>query len=53
MFKVEPGMLIGRPENPPAFPVEHQFQVGGQTLEIADVVGAGRRPRASRPGGST
>ena len=29
--------LIGRPENPPAFPVEHQFQVGGQTLEIADV----------------
>ena len=38
MFKVEPGMLIGRPENPQAFPVEHQFEVGGQTLEIADVV---------------
>ena len=28
--------LIGRPENPPAFPVEHRFEVGGQTLEIAD-----------------
>ena len=37
MFKVDSGTLIGRPENPPAFPVEHQFQVGGETLEIADV----------------
>ncbi|MGO9207558.1 MAG: PIG-L family deacetylase [Candidatus Limnocylindrales bacterium] len=37
MFKVDTGMLIGRPESPPAFPVEHQFQVGGETLEIADV----------------
>ena len=32
-----PGTLIGRPENPPAFPVVYQFQVGGQTLEIDDV----------------
>ena len=38
MYNVEPGTLIGRPENPQAFPVEHQFQVGDQTLEIADVV---------------
>ena len=37
LFKVEPSTLIGRPENPPAFPVVHRFQVGGQTLEIADV----------------
>jgi LmbE family N-acetylglucosaminyl deacetylase len=37
MFKVDTGMLIGRPESLPAFPVEHQFQIGGQTLEIADV----------------
>ena len=37
LFKVDPGTLIGQPENPPAFPVEHRFQVGGQTLEIADV----------------
>jgi hypothetical protein len=37
MFKVDTGMLIGRPENLPAFPVEHHFQVGGERLEIADV----------------
>jgi LmbE family N-acetylglucosaminyl deacetylase len=37
LFKVDAGSLIGRPENPPAFPVEHHFQVGDQTLEIADV----------------
>ncbi len=37
LFKVDAAALIGRPENPPAFPVEHRFQVGGQTLEIADV----------------
>ena len=36
LFKVDPA-LIGQPENLPAFPVEHRFQVGGQTLEIADV----------------
>ena len=36
LFKVNPA-LIGQPENPTAFPVEHRFQVGGQTLEIADV----------------
>jgi LmbE family N-acetylglucosaminyl deacetylase len=37
LFKVDAGTLIGRPENPPAFPVEHRFQVGDQTLEIVDV----------------
>lgn len=28
--------LIGLPENPPAFPVEFLFEVGGQTLAIPD-----------------
>jgi hypothetical protein len=28
--------LIGRPESPRAFPIEHQIQVGDQTLTIAD-----------------
>ena len=37
LFKVEPATLIGRPENPPAFPVVYHFNVGGQTLEIDDV----------------
>jgi LmbE family N-acetylglucosaminyl deacetylase len=37
LFRVEPATLIGRPENPPAFPVVYRFQVGGQTLEIDDV----------------
>jgi hypothetical protein len=37
VFKVGAATLIGQPENPPAFPVEHRFQVGDQTLEIADV----------------
>jgi LmbE family N-acetylglucosaminyl deacetylase len=36
-FRVEPATLIGRPENPPAFPVVYRFQVGGQTLEIDDL----------------
>jgi LmbE family N-acetylglucosaminyl deacetylase len=37
IFKVDAGTLIGRPENPPAFPIKHRFQLGGETLEIADV----------------
>jgi len=50
MFKVDTGMLIGRPESLPAFPVEHQFQVGGQTLEIADVpVQAAAEGELARP----
>lgn len=36
MFRVDDPSLIGRPENPPAFPVEHVFEVGGQTLIIPD-----------------
>ncbi len=36
MFRVDEPALIGRPENPPAFPVEYIFEVGGQTLSFAD-----------------
>jgi LmbE family N-acetylglucosaminyl deacetylase len=36
MFVVADANLIGRPENPPAFPIENVFEVGGQTLVIAD-----------------
>jgi LmbE family N-acetylglucosaminyl deacetylase len=36
MFRVDDPSLIGRPENPPAFPVEQVFDVGGQTLVIPD-----------------
>ena len=36
MYRVEDAALIGRPENPSAFPVEEIFEVGGQTLVIPD-----------------
>jgi LmbE family N-acetylglucosaminyl deacetylase len=36
MFRVDDPSLIGRPENPPTFPVEQVFDVGGQTLVIPD-----------------
>jgi LmbE family N-acetylglucosaminyl deacetylase len=36
MFRVDDPWLIGRPENPRAFRIEHQFEVGGQTLVIQD-----------------
>ena len=36
LFKVPDPSLIGRPENPPAFPVEFVFEVGGQSLIVAD-----------------
>jgi len=36
MFRVDDPKLIGRPENPPAFPVEMVFEVGGQTLVVPD-----------------
>ncbi|MFI5337018.1 MAG: PIG-L family deacetylase [Opitutales bacterium] len=37
MFQVDDPSLIGRPENPPAFPIEQLFKVGGQTLAVSDV----------------
>jgi len=36
MFRVDEADLIGRPENPPVFPIEQIFKVGGQTLMIPD-----------------
>jgi len=36
MFRVADPQLIGRPENPPAFPVEQVFEVGGQTVIVPD-----------------
>jgi LmbE family N-acetylglucosaminyl deacetylase len=36
MFRVDDPSLIGRPESPPVFPVEFVFEVGGQTLVVAD-----------------
>jgi hypothetical protein len=36
MFRVSDAQLIGRPENPPTFPIEYVFDVGGQTLVIND-----------------
>jgi LmbE family N-acetylglucosaminyl deacetylase len=35
MFRVDDPSLIGRPEDPPALPLEYVFDVGGQTLTIA------------------
>lgn len=36
LFRVDDPRLIGTPENPPAFPVEYVFDVGGQTLVVSD-----------------
>ncbi len=36
MFKVADPQLIGRPENPPIFPIEQVFEVGGQTVIVPD-----------------
>jgi LmbE family N-acetylglucosaminyl deacetylase len=36
LFKVPNPSLIGRPENLPVLPVEFVFEVGGQTLIVAD-----------------
>jgi len=36
LFTVADPNSIGRPENPPVFPVEHSFEIAGQTLVLAD-----------------
>jgi len=36
MFIVDDASLIGRPENPPVFPIEYVFKVGDQTLVVPD-----------------
>jgi LmbE family N-acetylglucosaminyl deacetylase len=35
LFHVDDPSLIGRPEDPPAFPIEYVFEVGRQTLVIS------------------
>jgi LmbE family N-acetylglucosaminyl deacetylase len=36
MYRVSDPSLIGRPENPPAYPIEQVFEVDGQRLVIPD-----------------
>ena len=36
LFRVDDPSLIGRPENPPVFPIQQVFEVGGETLVLAD-----------------
>lgn len=36
MYRVSDPSLIGRPENPPAFPIQQVFEVGGQILTLED-----------------
>ncbi len=36
MFRVDDPSLIGRPENPPVFPVEYVFEIDGQKLVVSD-----------------
>ena len=50
MFRVDDPNLIGRPENPPVFPVEQVFDVGGQTLIVQDQPA---QPTADRAQGET
>jgi LmbE family N-acetylglucosaminyl deacetylase len=35
-FRVDDPTLIGRPDNPPSYPLEEVFEVGGQTLALPD-----------------
>jgi hypothetical protein len=36
MSRVDDPKLIGQPENPPAFPIHHLFEIGGQFLNVPD-----------------
>jgi LmbE family N-acetylglucosaminyl deacetylase len=36
IYRVDDPALIGAPENPPAFPIQQVFEVGGQTLVLND-----------------
>src|SRR4029077_11531 len=44
MFDVDDPSLIGRAEDPPSFPLEYVFDVGGQTLTIAGEPRPGAAP---------
>ena len=51
-YHVADPTLIGRPENPPAFPIEQVFEVGGQKLVIPDepveIINKPRKPTVRR-----
>jgi LmbE family N-acetylglucosaminyl deacetylase len=50
MFRVDDPNLIGRPENPPVFPVEQVFDVAGQTLIVPEQpVEASEEPTEGAP----
>ena len=53
MSVVDDAELIGRPVNPPAFPVEFVFEIAGQTLSVSDepiqIVAAASAAQARRP----
>lgn len=36
MFQVDEPRLIGQPENPPVFPIEYIFDVGGEQIVVTD-----------------
>src|SRR5262249_12779546 len=48
LFQVDDPSLIGRPENPPALPIEYVFEVGRQTLVIS---GEPMAPDPAKAGG--
>src|SRR5262245_63696747 len=35
LFRVDDPNLIGRPEDPPVFPIEYVFALGGQTMVVS------------------
>jgi LmbE family N-acetylglucosaminyl deacetylase len=51
LYRVADPSLIGQPLNPPAFPVEYVFEVGGQKLTISDepVVPASAKDKQPQP----
>ena len=53
MSVVDDAELIGRPVNPPAFPVEFVFEIAGQTLSVSDepiqIVAPASAAQARRP----
>lgn len=49
MFRVKETRLIGRPENPPAFPVEYVFEIGGQQVIVPDEPLAAKEGSLPRP----
>ena len=49
LFHVDDPSLIGRAENPPAFPIEYVFDVGGQTLVVSGEPVPADGSREARP----